>query len=80
MFGPLWFFLNKIYLMGICYLLFAIAMGRCLGLFGSIIVWAIAAARAHKDKENKYLLDGWNFIGYEDELELKPRLENKVLS
>jgi hypothetical protein len=66
-FGPLWHLFNGLVAQGIGWLLIAFIAGLPTLGIGSIIVWIIAGFKANKQKEKKYLENGWHYIGYEGE-------------
>jgi hypothetical protein len=56
---------------GLFWLLVAIIVGSFTFSTGALIVWIICACRANKEKEEKYLENGWKFAGYESEIDNK---------
>jgi hypothetical protein len=66
-FGPLWHLFNGLVAQGIGWLLIAFIAGLPTLGIGSIIVWIIAGFKANKQKEKKYLENGWHYIGYKGE-------------
>lgn len=44
-----------------------IAGGFTFGI-GALIVWLILAFKANKTLQQKYLSEGWEYLGYEDEI------------
>lgn len=69
LFGPVWYLLNGMIGQGLGWLLAAIIAGTIIPVVGAIIVWIIAGVKANGAKEQKYLIKGWVYKGYEDEIE-----------
>lgn len=76
-FGPFWYFFNDMLVTGIAWLLVALAIGSFTFGIGGIIVWLIAAARAHESKCQHLLNRGWKFVGYEIDGKIEPIYEQK---
>lgn len=69
LFGPFWLLFKGFWGPAFVWFIIALVIGApTLGL-GAIVVWIICAFRANGYLEKKYLKNGWEFVGYEHELE-----------
>ena len=69
--GPIWYFFNSMFGIGIAWFLVALFFGAFTFGIGAIIVWIIAGFRANGEKEKKFLQQGWKFIGYDTDITIQ---------
>lgn len=71
LFGPFWYLFKGFIGKAILWFIVALVVGSFTVGIGAIIVWLICAFKANKALQERYLSKGWEYLGYEDELNKK---------